>query len=82
MPCIVADLPGCRRGAAYGGRINLPNDPINARLSIREVQDGYDPAVGFVDRRGYRLVNPAVRSIASDLAATWPWSCVITTQAS
>jgi hypothetical protein len=27
------------------------------------VQDGYDPAVGFVDRRGYRLLNPGIRRI-------------------
>jgi hypothetical protein len=53
--------PGSRGGAAFGARVNLPNDPINARISIREVQDGYDPAVGFIDRRGYRLVDPALR---------------------
>jgi hypothetical protein len=56
-------LPGTRGGSAYGARINMPNDPINARISVREVQDGYDPAVGFVDRRGYRLVNPGLRYI-------------------
>ena len=54
-------LPGSRGGAAFGARLNMPNDPINARLSIREVQDGYDPAVGFVDRRAYRLIDPAIR---------------------
>jgi hypothetical protein len=25
------------------------------------VQDGYDPAVGFVDRRAYRLIEPGIR---------------------
>ena len=30
----------------------------------REVQDGYDPAVGFVNRRGYREFNPAGRFTA------------------
>src|SRR5205807_6657771 len=56
-------LPGTRGGAAFGGRINLPNDPVNVRISVREVQDGYDPAVGFIDRRGYRLVDPGLRYI-------------------
>jgi hypothetical protein len=55
--------PGTRGGAAFGARINLPNDPINARFAVREVQDGYDPAVGFVERRGYRLVQPGLRYI-------------------
>jgi hypothetical protein len=54
-------LPGSRGGAAFGARVNMPNDPINARISVREVQDGYDPAVGFVDRRGYRLIDPGLR---------------------
>jgi hypothetical protein len=56
-------LPGTRGGAAYGGRINLPNDPWNVRMSVRQVDDGYDPATGFVDRRGYRLVHPGVRRV-------------------
>lgn len=50
-------------GAAMGFRLAYPNDPINARISVREVQDGYDPAVGFVDRRAYRLVQPGLRYI-------------------
>jgi len=54
-------LPGSRGGAAFGARINMPNDPINWHMSVREVQDGYDPAVGFVDRRAYRLIEPDVR---------------------
>ncbi len=56
-------LPGSRGGAAFGGRLSFPNDPWNMRVSVREVQDGYDPAIGFVDRRGYRLFNPGVRRI-------------------
>jgi hypothetical protein len=52
---------GSRGGSAFGMRVNLPNDPLFTRISIREVQDGYDPAVGFSDRRGYRLVDPGLR---------------------
>ena len=53
--------PGSRGGAAFGARINMPNDPINWHLFVREVQDGYDPAVGFVDRRAYREIAPGIR---------------------
>jgi uncharacterized protein DUF5916/cellulose/xylan binding protein with CBM9 domain len=56
-------LPGTQGGAAYGARINLPNDPWNIRMSVRQVDDGYDPATGFVDRRGYRLLHPGVRRV-------------------
>ena len=52
---------GSQGGAAFGARINMPNDPIYWRLFVREVQDGYDPAVGFVDRRAYREIAPDVR---------------------
>jgi len=54
-------LSGSRGGSAFGARINMPNDPIYWRLFVREVQDGYDPAVGFVDRRAYREIAPDVR---------------------
>jgi hypothetical protein len=54
-------LPGSRGGSAFGARFNMPNDPINVRISVREVQDGYDPGAGFVDRRGYRLIDPGLR---------------------
>ena len=35
-------------------------------MAVREIQRGYDPAVGFVDRRGVRTYNP----IVTDHAAT------------
>jgi Domain of unknown function (DUF5916) len=54
-------VAGSRGGAAFGARINMPNDPVYWRLFVREVQDGYDPAVGFVDRRAYREIAPDVR---------------------
>ena len=46
--------------AAYGLRASYPNDPISVAISVREIQPNYDPAVGFVERRGYRRVNPRV----------------------
>lgn len=44
--------------AAYGVRLAYPNDPLTAEISIRELQPNYSPAVGFVERRGYRRVAP------------------------
>lgn len=52
---------GASRPFAYGARITYPNDPLTAWLAYRTVDDAFDPAVGFVDRRGYRLLNPDVR---------------------
>jgi hypothetical protein len=45
----------------YGARLNYPNDLWNARVSFRELQEHYDPAVGFTSQNGYRRVNPVVR---------------------
>jgi hypothetical protein len=53
--------PSATPGAGSGGwalRFNYPNNPLSARLSFRELQDNYDPALGFVERRGYRRMNP------------------------
>jgi hypothetical protein len=44
----------------YALRFSYPNDPLSARISVRELQDNYAPAVGFVERRGYRRMNPVV----------------------
>jgi hypothetical protein len=45
---------------AYGVRLAYPNDPLTAEISIRELQANYDPALGFVERRGYRRLAPSV----------------------
>ncbi len=45
---------------AFGLRLSYPNDPLVARVSFRELQEHYDPAVGFVERRNYWRVNPVV----------------------
>ena len=54
-------IAGTSGGAAYGVRLDFPNDPVLANITLREVQDGYDPAVGFVDRRAFREVDPDFR---------------------
>lgn len=56
--------PGGRSGAAdrssRGFRINYPNDVWRMHLSFREFGERWDPAVGFVQRRGFRRSNPVV----------------------
>ena len=46
--------------AAFGGTLNYPNDRWNARLDATEIQENFDPGVGFVTRRGYRKYSPQI----------------------
>jgi hypothetical protein len=46
--------------SGFGSRLSYPNDPWTASISALELEPGYDPAVGFVERRGYRQVNPEI----------------------
>ena len=48
-------------GASYGLRLNFPNDPWSGLVSFRELQENYDPAIGFVPRNDLRRLNPVVR---------------------
>ena len=52
---------GTGQNHGYGVRLNYPNDRWNARISFRELQNSYNPAVGFTERAGYRRLNPVVR---------------------
>jgi hypothetical protein len=54
LPGDIGDL------SARGFRLNYPNDPIRAHISVREFGNFYDPAVGFVPRRGFRRTQPTV----------------------
>ena len=47
-------------GANFGFRLDYPNEFWDARVSVREVGEGHNPAVGFIDRRGVRHYRPAV----------------------
>jgi hypothetical protein len=52
---------GTGQNHTYGIRLNYPNDVWSGRVSLREVQPDYDPAVGFNQRSGYRRLFPVVR---------------------
>ena len=46
---------------AWGANLEYPNDRYTGGLSYREVQQNYDPAVGFTLRNGYRRIAPRAR---------------------
>ena len=46
------------RSSSFGTSLRYPNDPWTASFSALELQPGYDPAVGFVERRGIRQYQP------------------------
>ncbi len=43
------------RDAAYGGEIAFPNDLVDARYKLLQIGENYNPALGFVPRRGVRI---------------------------
>ena len=45
---------------AHGLQFSYPNDPVEASISFLEIQENYDPAIGFARRRGYRQYSPSV----------------------
>jgi hypothetical protein len=44
--------------SAFGGSLAYPNDLWDGRFDVQEVQQNFDPAVGFVTRRNYRRYLP------------------------
>lgn len=46
---------------AYGLSVDYPNDRYVAGFSYREVQENYNPALGFTLRNGYRRYAPSFR---------------------
>lgn len=43
-----------------GIRLNYPNDPWSGHVSYREFGSMFNPAVGFVDRTGFRRLQPSI----------------------
>lgn len=54
-----ADTSSFGHRTTRGIRFNYPNDPWSAHMSYREFGNAYDPAVGFVERRGFRRLQPS-----------------------
>lgn len=45
---------------SFGVQLDYPNDPWSGGVSFTEVQDEFDPAIGFTPRRGFRGYSPSV----------------------
>lgn len=45
---------------AFGGQLDFPNDLVDAAITWKRIGDGFDPALGFVPRRGVHLLNISV----------------------
>ena len=56
-----ATRPGISRGnSAFGAVVDYPNDRWVAKFETTEVQDNFDPSVGFVRRLSYRRYAPQI----------------------
>jgi len=57
------------RDWSWGVSANYPNDFFNPQVSVKEVQENFEPALGFVQRRNVRMVragggvNPRPRNL-------------------
>ena len=49
------------RENAFGVRVDYPNDNIEAAVGFFEIQENFNPALGFVNRRGIRQYEADVR---------------------
>jgi len=47
--------------AAFGAMLDYPNDIVDMSMSFQEVQEQYNPAVGFTARREFRRYTPEAR---------------------
>jgi hypothetical protein len=57
-----ATRPDVTRGnSAFGALLDYPNDRWQARFQTTEVQEHFDPAVGFLRRQDYRRYAPMLR---------------------
>jgi uncharacterized protein DUF5916 len=57
-----ATRPDTTKGnSAFGAVVDYPNDRWYARFQTTEVQENFDPAVGFLRRQGYRRYAPTLQ---------------------
>jgi len=48
---------------SFGGDIDYPNEPLDVHLFFRQIGEKFDPALGFVGRRGIRDYKGSARYI-------------------
>ena len=47
--------------AAFGVSLDYPNDRLDWGLAFREIEENYNPAIGFAPRVGFRRLNPRIQ---------------------
>ena len=52
-----AKSENARTQAAHGFKIDYPNDDWDIQLTYKRIDDGFQPALGFVPRTGVQLIN-------------------------
>jgi hypothetical protein len=57
--------------ASYGLRLVFANEPLSSRIWFVAVDENFDPAVGFVQRRNYKHVQPVMTYFPRP--ANHPW---------
>jgi hypothetical protein len=43
--------------ASFGGKIDYPNDLLDAAMTFKRIGDGFDPSLGFVPRAGVQILT-------------------------
>lgn len=46
---------------AYGARVEMPGDKLHANISFQQIEENFDPALGFVNRQGIRRYGTGAR---------------------
>ena len=64
-----SDLRG--NDQAFGARLELPNDRISAYLAGEEIQENFNPALGFVNRTGIRRFQSGFRYRTRPKTGMW-----------
>jgi hypothetical protein len=54
---VTDDEASGRKGHAWGGKLDYPNDLWDVALTLKEIDDDFAPALGFVRRTGVRMAN-------------------------
>jgi hypothetical protein len=71
-------------GNSFGLTAAMPNDLWNLQVATRQVDADFDPAIGFVTRRGYRRYQPSVeygpRPRASRIVRRYAFSAALDSQ--
>jgi hypothetical protein len=51
---------GSRGNSAFGAMLDYPNDRWNATFTATEIQQHFDPSIGFVRRQNFRKYSPVI----------------------